>query len=259
MKDRYTRLAASDAEATQSATDANTFGFTFSNEKVGRDGHVVRNNGIQTDNYRRNPVVLWAHDDTQPPIGAGSNISTAGPNARLDVTFVGRDILPFAGTIRDLVAGKWLRALSMSWAPLKWSYSTDPTRPGGMDFSKVDLLEVSVVPLPALPDALADARSRGINLAPLAQWAEQALDMRMYRSLDRWQIKNIYRAACGSTRLARARDLLHQISDKDRKIYERYTQLRDGYGFTTDQAAWDIGVDPATLRQTVARVLKGCA
>lgn len=233
MKSRYTRLAASDVEASQSATETNTFRFVFNNEKVGRDLNIVRNRGIQYANYLRNPVVCWCHDDSQPPIGSGSNISTIGPDARIDVTFVDRDILPFAGTVRDLVAGKWLRALSMCCARIEWNYSTDRTRPGGIDFTKVDLLEVSVVPLPALPDALADARSRGINLQPLARWAEHALDARMYRSLERSRVEAIYRAAAPryltrADRQRRAREIRqqtqceHVLTDYDYALIHGY-------------------------------------
>jgi hypothetical protein len=145
--DQFTRLAPTDQEP-EAQTDS-TFRFVFSNQKVRRDGHVVINKGIQTANYLRNPIILFAHDDSQPPIGRGSNIDTSGVNCRIDVTFVPADVLPFAGTIRDLVAGKWLRALSMSWQPVDWKYSTDRSHPSGIDFTEVDLLEVSVVPLPA--------------------------------------------------------------------------------------------------------------
>jgi prohead serine protease len=191
--EHFSRLASTEEPAAQTAAD--TFRFVFSNEKVGRDGHVVRNNGIQHDNYDRNNIVLFAHDDTEPPIGRGSNIDTSGVNCRMDVTFAPRDVLPFAGTIRDLVAGKWLRALSMSWQPIEWKFSSDKSRPGGMDFTKVDLLEISVVPLPALPDALLDARSYGVDTKPLYEWAERALDMANYRNVPRGELEALCRAA----------------------------------------------------------------
>lgn len=193
MNERYTRLAPTDEVTT---TDTDTFRYVFSNESKGRDGHVVRNAGIEHDNYDRNPVVLWAHDDTTPPIGRGSNINTKGLNCRIDVTFA-TDVLPFAKTIRDLVAGKWLRALSMSWAPIK--YRQLPDHSGGLEFQEVDLLEVSVVPLPALADALLDARSHGIDVKPLRSWASRALDKRVYRAAPRAVLEAIHRATLRST------------------------------------------------------------
>lgn len=273
MMERFSRLAPSDQPAAR--TDTDTFRFVFSNQAVGRDGHVVLNRGIQTANFLRNPVILWAHDDLQPPIGRGSNIDTGGTNCCMDVTFIDRDVLPFAGTIRDLVAGSWLRALSMSWQPLEWQYSQDRSRAGGIDFTKVDLLEVSVVPLPALPDALMDARSRGINTRPLSEWAERALGTRSYHSVPRRQLEAISRAARMSPlvrrpqipeararagRLARLHSLQipqqgRQMPQQERAIYERYKILRSGYGYSIEMAASDLHMPAIELRRIIARAL----
>src|SRR6266404_2662196 len=233
--ERFNRLAPTAEEQEPAAQTDNTFRFIFSNEKVGRDKHVVLNRGIQTANYLANPVCLWFHDDSQPPIGRGSNIDTSGVNCRIDVTFVDRDILPFAGTIRDLVAGKWLRALSMSWAPIEWEYSTDRSRPGGADFSKVDLLEISVVPLPALPNALADARSCGVNLYPLRRWAERALDTPMYRAVPRPQLEAIYRAARPRAQTRDDRAVLARAIR--RRIQREDAAVERGYETDDDRAA----------------------
>lgn len=193
MKSKYTRLAPSTDVAT--TTQADTFRFVFSNETKGRDGHIVRNAGIKHANYDRNPVVLWAHDDTQPPIGRGTNIDTSGVNCRVDIEFTPDDVNPFGSMIGALVRGKWLRALSMSWQPVKYRKLNDNS--GGLDFQEVDLLELSVVPLPALADALADARSSGINVAPLRSWASRALDTRGYRASPRPVLEAIHRATSG--------------------------------------------------------------
>ena len=106
-------------------------------------------------------------------------------------------MLPFAGTIRDLVAGKWLRGLSMSWQPIK--YRQLPDHSGGLEFQQVDLLEVSVVPLPALASALADARSHGVDVRPLRSWASRALDTCVYRSAPRQVLEAIHRATSSVT------------------------------------------------------------
>jgi hypothetical protein len=177
----------------QTETDENTFRFVFSNEKVGRDGFIVQNRAINHENYDRNPVVLFAHDDTQPPIGRGTNIDTSSADCTIDITFAPRDILPFAGTIRDLVAGKWLRAVSLSWQPLDYKRSSDPDV--AAIFTSVDMLEVSIVPLPALPSALLDARSHGVDTAPLYEWAERLLDKGDMTLVARGELEQLRRAA----------------------------------------------------------------
>lgn len=254
--ERFNRLAPSDQPAAR--TDTDTFRFVFSNQAVGRDGHVVLNRGIQTANYLRNPVILWAHDDKQPPIGRGSDIDTGGANCRMNVTFIDRDVLPFAGTIRDLVAGKWLRALSMSWQPLEWNFSQDRSRPGGIDFTKVDLLEVSVVGLPALADALLDARSHGINTQPLGEWAERALGTRSYHGVPRPQLEAISRAARMPTLVRRTQSPEARAlpGRQERAIYERYEILRSGYGYSIEMAASDLCMPAIELRRIIARALR---
>lgn len=191
--DKPIRRLAPTVEAWPTQTDTDTFNFVFSNEKVGRDGFIVQNRAIKHANFDRNPVVLFAHDDKQPPIGRGTNIDTNGPNCTIDITFAPRDILPFAGTIRDLVAGKWLRAVSLSWQPVEYKRSGDPDIMA--IFTEVDMLECSIVPLPALPDALLDARSHGVDTAPLYQWAERLLDKGGMSMIPRDELETLRRAA----------------------------------------------------------------
>lgn len=42
---------------------------TTTTEKPDRYGDIVRASGVNIDNYRRNPVVLFAHEHSQPPVG----------------------------------------------------------------------------------------------------------------------------------------------------------------------------------------------
>ncbi len=191
-KTPFRRFAPS-IELPPTQTDSDTFRFVFSNEKPARDNFIVLNRAIQHENYDRNNIVLWAHDDMQPPIGRGTNIDTSGKNCTLDITFVPRDILPFAGTIRDLVAGQWLRAVSLSWLPITYKRSSDPDVEA--IFTEVDMLEVSVTPLPALPDALQEARRSGVNTQPLYEWAEKLLDTGGQILVPRNELETLRRAA----------------------------------------------------------------
>ena len=110
---------------------------------------IVLNRGIQTENYDRNPVILWAHDDSQLPVGRAVGIRIAEPASKVDIEFTPADLNPFGAMVGELVRGKYLNSCSMSWMPIKWKFSTDKNRAGGVDFLEVDLLEVSIVPIPA--------------------------------------------------------------------------------------------------------------
>jgi hypothetical protein len=238
------RLApAVEAWPAQIDTETNTFRFVFSNEKVGRDGFVVRNSAINHANFDRNPVVLFAHDDKQPPIGRGTNIDTSSPDCTIDITFAPREILPFAGTIRDLVAGKWLRAVSLSWQPIEYKRSSDPDVTA--IFTKIDMLECSIVPLPALPGALLDARSHGIDTAPLYEWAERLLDKGDMTLVARGELEQLRRAAkmptAAASRPSRTDIPIGENEVKERALKNKRAFIRSGADPIFKRGLYDAG------------------
>ena len=157
--------------------DNRTISYVFSDESVARDGDTIRTAGWQLDNFLANPVFLWAHDAGQPPIGRVSYVNKVGSELRGAVRYATADEYPFADTIYRLTKGGFINAVSVSWMPINWNYSTDKNRPGGVDFLEQELYRGSAVPLPSLPTALATARGAGLNVAPLAAWAERELDL----------------------------------------------------------------------------------
>lgn len=169
--------------------------YVLSDTSVGRDNHVIAANAWQLDNFLRNPVMPWAHDTSQPPIAKWVDIETRGSRLVGTAEYADRDTYPFADTVFRLVKGKFLNAVSTGWIPLEWKFSTDRSRPGGVDFSSVELLEVSQVPVPALPTALVTARAQGIDTAPLVEWAERMLDSNNLAVLPREELELLRREA----------------------------------------------------------------
>jgi len=149
--------------------------YVFSTPEVARDGHTIL--GWDVSNFGNNPVFLWAHDAGQPPIGRVIDITAKGGLLTGSVLYAPADVSPFADMVYRLAVGGFLNAVSVSWLPLKWSYSKDKSRPGGIDFQLAELLEVSQVPVPSLPSALATARAAGIDTKPMIAWSERALDL----------------------------------------------------------------------------------
>ena len=150
--------------------------FIASDPSVGRDGHTIAADAWETADYLKNPVVLFGHADDEPPIGRRIALRTVGNQLRATIQFAAREIYEFADVVFRLVKEGYLNAVSVGWLPLQWTASKDRNRPGGIDFTKVSLLEISIVPVPVLPTALATARAAGINIAPFGAWAARALD-----------------------------------------------------------------------------------
>lgn len=128
-------------------------GFVISTAAVDRDGDTVDPKGWDLGSYTKNPVVLWAHDYSQPPIGKATNIQATKDGLRADVEFLPQGMSPFADMIHDMVKTGFLNATSVGFRGIDAEHPKD--RKGGYDFKKQELLEFSIVPVPSNPEALA--------------------------------------------------------------------------------------------------------
>ena len=162
--------------------------FVISTESVDRYNDKVDTKGWQTDSYEKNPVVLFAHDNRQPPVAKAVSLTKRPKKKALEsvAEFVPADISPFAESLYQLYKNGFMKASSVGFRPMDYvwaEYDEDDKdddkdkRKGGINFKQQELLEWSLVPVPANPDALAQAKKDfNIELTPLKGWAEQVLD-----------------------------------------------------------------------------------
>jgi HK97 family phage prohead protease len=122
-------------------------------------GDRIAVNGWELSAYRSNPTVLWAHDSSSPPIGRMVIIFVANEKLMGDVQFAPASAYQFAETIYNLVTEGFIKAGSVGFIPVEWKFADDKSRPMGVDFKRQELLEFSVVPVPANANALIEARS----------------------------------------------------------------------------------------------------
>ena len=134
----------------------------FANE-LSRDGMSVDLDGMDFSNYEKNPVVLYAHDHmgrTESgglPIGRTLRLArTSDGHIRADFEFLAGDA--FAKRVRNAWERGFLRGASIGWRPVE-------TRPSGRGLRAVrsELLEWSIVAVPADPDALRDVYLRVVR------------------------------------------------------------------------------------------------
>lgn len=141
--------------------EARTVDFIASDESVDRYGDIIRVEGWDLRAYKKNPVLLFGHDSSSPPIGT-SAASVEGKQLIARAQFAPEGVYDFADTIFRLVMAKILRAVSVGFLP-----TAEPNvirddkndRITGFEFIGQELLELSVVPVPANPQALAFAKS----------------------------------------------------------------------------------------------------
>lgn len=172
-------------------SDGRLISYVLSDTSVGRDNHVIAANAWDLKNFLRNPVMPWAHDTSQPPIAKWVDIGSRGSQLIGTAEYADAETYPFADTIFRLVKGGFLSAVSTGWIPREWKFSSDKSRPGGVDFSRVELLECSQVPVPALPTALVTARAQGIDTGPIYEWAERMLDTSDLAVLPRTELEQL--------------------------------------------------------------------
>lgn len=167
------RIATADPVA---AADSRKVRFVFSDGSVDRSGDSIDPQGWQIDSFLDNPVALWSHDSFSPPIGRASNVGPSGNRLMGDIEFMGADISAFADSIYRMVKAGFVKAVSVGFIPLEYSFVNNNERPFGIDFTKQELLEISVCPVPCNPNALQEAKALGIDTAPLREWASKLLD-----------------------------------------------------------------------------------
>lgn len=118
-----------------------------STNSVDRHGEIVDNNGWDLKAYKKNPLILWAHDHSIPAIGMSAKtwVEGTGKKAQLMIKPVFHDVTEQARALKALVDMGVLKALSVGFRPIE--------SPDGVTFTKNELLEVSLVNVPANADA----------------------------------------------------------------------------------------------------------
>lgn len=148
--------------------DDKTTRFVASTAVKDRHGDIILQQGWKVEDYLSNPVFLWAHDSRAPPIGRVVNLEL-GEALIIDVEWAPT---PFAQEIASLYRGGFMSAVSVGFSALKYDWLDD----GGIVFLEQELREVSAVPIPANPEALAVRSASGRTLdALLKGWAQGVL------------------------------------------------------------------------------------
>ncbi len=218
---RYTRAYVQRAD--DSADGPITF--VASTGDVARDGFVIDPKGWKLDNFKANPVVQWAHSYSMPPIGRGLNPRIDGSELLIDVEFDRDD--PFAAEIERKVRTGYLQAVSVGWDGRYEDANPDDNWPGG--FREADLLEVSVVPVPADPNALKAS----------AQLATRTVAAELVDMLTELEPGTQTDTRAGAVLSKRNLELVTNARDALNALIEAATKKDDESDSTDEQAAFD--------------------
>jgi HK97 family phage prohead protease len=173
-----TKLSASEGERAVIARISTT--------SVDRDGDVMLPSGVDLSDFTKNPVVLFGHDSNRIPVGRAVAIHRRAQDIVAKVQFAERPkSLPdmqewVPDTIFSLFQQKILNAFSVGFTIQDSRPATkhDIARFGDgvrQIITKWNLLEFSVVPVPANQDALAVAVSKGY--VKESSWTHNELEL----------------------------------------------------------------------------------
>jgi len=138
---------------TQTRTE---FDFAITSGGADGNGNMADIDGWDLSRFEKNPVIFFNHQWNNPPVGRALRLT------RVDDTIIARIAMaPSAmGTeLANLIDTGFLNGASTGWRPTEWELRRDDkSRILGIHSHKQELLEVSIVGLPARPDTLRQAQ-----------------------------------------------------------------------------------------------------
>jgi len=156
------------------AVEKDLFEAIASTDAIDRDGETIDPKGWELENFKNNPVLLFAHDYKQPPVGKFVDIETRDDGLLGKFKFASTER---AQELKTLVKEGILNTLSVGFMT-KESDAKDAKK-----ITKQELLEVSLVPVPSNAEAVITARSKGLNL-DLVKMDNKTLNL-VYKDLDK--------------------------------------------------------------------------
>lgn len=135
------------------------FEYTITGNKKDRQGEILDPKGAKIDNFLSNPVLLWGHNQTMgtEPLPIGSVEEVKVYDNKINCKAVIHNITQLAREVGELVKKGFLNTMSVGFIPL------ERDKKDSSIISKWEMLEHSVVPVPAYQDALIYAKKMGYN------------------------------------------------------------------------------------------------
>lgn len=158
---------------------------TGSTEESDRDGEVINADGWDLKNYKKNPVVLAGHDYHSPAIAKATSVKVEDKKLMFKIKFPPMGDYPLADVYRKLYKGGFMNASSVGFRAHEW-IDGDGKKTPYRTFTKTELLELSLVTVPANAGALTEVRGvqdavkKGVlnseDVKALQNFARQAIE-----------------------------------------------------------------------------------
>jgi hypothetical protein len=102
------------------SADGTVFHFVASTGEVDRMGDTINRQGWQLDAFKKNPVILFAHDSGSMPVGKATSVGVSVEGKLLASVRLAQT--QFGKAVSAMVSQGFLRAVSVGFAPLEYDF-----------------------------------------------------------------------------------------------------------------------------------------
>ena len=193
--------------------------FVLSDATPDRMGDIIEPGGWDLKNFNKNPVALFNHR-SDFPIGRWANLRVIDGKLRGHLQLAKKGTSARINEIISLVEQNILRAVSVGFVPM----TSEPiTKNGsGMRFNTSELIETSLVSIPANPNALAIAKSLKISASTTAMvFAGQG------KSKDRSAVRRGFNGGQAENPPVRKNRIMSPLTKRIEDTQQRLVRLRD--------------------------------
>jgi HK97 family phage prohead protease len=198
-----------------------------STETVDRHGESINQLGWELNHYLKNPVILWAHNYSELPIGKAEKVWVEDNKLMATIKFATHN---FANEVWNLVKDGFIKSVSVGFRVLKFGEEDNK-------IDKAELYEISFVPVPANPEALVqlgykenEAKDLEAKFKTLLDIYNKEIAKKNDKADEKWEV-------CGSRDLPtddedswdgdKARDEMEKWANGDWEKYKKGFVVRD--------------------------------
>ena len=174
-----------------------TYRFIMSNEEIDRDGDIIKADGWDLKDFKKNPVALAYHDSTKV-IGRWKNLQIKDSQLIGDLELAPDEVGSLQRAINKLVELGFIKAVSVGFRGI----SAEPIETG-LKFIKQTLMECSLVAVPSNQSALSIAKSFNLEQPDIDNLFGQSSSEDSSKGDSAGSIENAKRAILNSNKLLR--------------------------------------------------------
>lgn len=153
------------------STNYMAYTFIISDESVNSNGFCIQTQGIRTERFTKNPVMLYMHEREKGIIGRWDNIRTEGSQLLADAVF--DEDNPLGKEVKSKIDSGFMRSASISVTINKYEDI------GGVEtVTDCELVEVSIVDIPSNQNAIKLFNKKGRIVLRLKDLSDESKDLR---------------------------------------------------------------------------------